>query len=183
MVKRQPLLLVATLFLSTAPLMSSNAQSPDVDWKLYGSSSGDMGNERCFYDAAGVQRRPDNMMRVWVKCLSQSEMDQIDIEHDYGGKILNRAAEKTVAMYVPPLATVTDISFDDATGVIASEQVADITFLEPTARIFYELNCQERMLRELSISIRNHGTGNNVRSWTHAAPETNGDRLLKLLCR
>jgi hypothetical protein len=170
-------------FLSSAPLMPASAQSPDVDWKLYGSASfGAASNEKCFYDAAGVQRRADNLIRVWVKCLSQSDIDRIDIEHDYEGKILNRAAQRIVNKYIPPLATITDISFDDATGVVAAEQIADITFIEPTARILYELDCSERKLHELSLNIRNRSSG-DARPWSYAAPETNADRLLKLLCR
>jgi hypothetical protein len=109
-------------------------------------------------------------------------MDQIDIKHDYGGKILKRVAEKVVSMYIPPLTTITDISSADAINVAAAEQIADITFLEPSARILYELNCEERKLHELSLNIHNR-SADTAAPWSYAAPKTNGDRLLKLMCR
>jgi hypothetical protein len=166
-----------SLLFFLSAMCAAKAQA-DPNWQLHGTTS----NERCFYDSAGVQRRPDSLVRTWVKCLSQSEMDGIDIKQDYTGKIFNQAAEKVTRGYVPPLAIVAHYSSDDAIFIIAAEQIADISFLEPTARIFYELNCQERMLRELSISTRNGNASNKARSWSYAAPETNGDRLLKLLC-
>jgi hypothetical protein len=37
-------------------------------------------------------------------------------------------------------------------------------------------------MRELSINLRNRGSSDKPLQWKYAAPETNGARLLKLLC-
>jgi hypothetical protein len=59
--------------------------------------------------------------------------------------------------------------------------------IAPRARIFYELNCSEKMLRELSIYIQaadgKSGSRDKPREWQYVSPETNGTRLLKLVCR
>jgi hypothetical protein len=60
-----------SLLFFLSAMCAAKAQA-DPDWQLYGTTS----NERCFYDSAGVQRRPDSLVRTWVN-LSQSEMDGI----------------------------------------------------------------------------------------------------------
>jgi hypothetical protein len=162
------------------------AHAADVDWKLYGSSKDDDGATACFYDSIGAAKAADGHVRVWAKCLSQNEMDNINIKEDYGGKILDNTARKMIGHYIPPLAAVDDIDFEKAMTVTQYEQTANISALEPHARIFYELNCEERMIRELSVFFQysgKTGSSDTPRKWQYVAPETNGARLLKLLCR
>ena len=47
---------------------------------------------------------------------------------------------------------------DKATGVTLYEETANIANIEPRARIFYEFNCKEQMLRELSIYVNRTGS-------------------------
>ncbi|WP_076858180.1 hypothetical protein [Bradyrhizobium mercantei] len=155
------------------------AQATEVDWKLYGWSDND---QHCFYDASTAERHADRHVRVWAKCLLQSEMDAVDIEKDFDGKIVNGAAHKVVSRYVPPIADFVKLSADEQIAVIRYEVTADIGSIEPAARIFYELNCSERMMRELSIQVRGRGSHNKPLDWKFVAPETNGTRLLKMLC-
>jgi hypothetical protein len=66
------------------------------------------------------------------------------------------------------------------------DKVADAGTIDPQASIFYELNCRDRMMRELSISIHarsKSGSLNSPTEWKYVPPEGNGARLLKILCR
>jgi hypothetical protein len=51
---------------------------------------------------------------------------------------------------------------------------------------YYEINCADRMIRELSFNVRtSRGTKDTdtPRNWKDVQPESNAARLLKLLCR
>jgi hypothetical protein len=99
---------------------------------------------------------------------------------------LENAAKKVARYYIPPIALVEEnIDFDRSIAITAYEETANIGHIQPTARIFYELNCFDRMLRELSISIeRNNKSGSRDKptDWKYVPPEGNGATLLKLLC-
>jgi len=161
------------------------AQTGDVDWKVYGGAS-ISGPEVCFYDAKGIARAPEKLVRVWTKCLSQQDLEKVDIKQHYSGRIVERAARKMMERYVPPLALVDDdVDFDKAMSITAYEETANIAAIQPHATIFYELNCAERTSRELSIDISvggKHGSRQRPSEWKHVPPEGNAARLLKLLC-
>ena len=163
------------------------AQDSSVDWKLYGgASSKQVGeNQFCFYDAAGISQEAKGHIRVWTKCLLVKDMDQIDIKKDFGGQIVEGAAEKVHNHYVPPYAKIENSNFDQAIDIIRYEVTADVSDVEPSSRIFYELNCTDNMMRELDISVSENGKSGSIhkpREWQYIAPETNGSRLSKLLC-
>jgi len=173
------------LLLASQAATTGLAQAADVDWKMYGSASVP-GPTICFYEAKGVTRTPDRLVRVWTKCLSQQDLDKVDIKEEYNGRIVERAAQKMVEGYVPPLAVIADdVDYDKATLITGYEETANIANIEPRARIFYELNCAERTLRELSINIAvagKQGSAHSPNPWKHIPPEGNAARLLKLLC-
>jgi hypothetical protein len=75
----------------TIPLVAAHAA--DVDWKIYGAASV-AGPEVCFYDSKGVVHMPDGNVQAWTKCLAQGDLDTVDVEHDYDGKIMINAARK-----------------------------------------------------------------------------------------
>ena len=89
-------------------------------------------------------------------------------------------------MNIPPIALVEDIDSDQAVNFTKLEEIADIADLQPAARIFYELDCSQKMLRELSIEIVDGsgrvGSKHDASEWKYVAPETNGARLQKILC-
>jgi hypothetical protein len=187
---KKQLAIIAALLLSAArPTMGLAETAAGVDWKLYGSVS-DGGERLCFYDAAGVTRNPEGgtrvLMRVWVKCLPQAALEAIDIEKDFDGKIAKNAARKVAEHYVPPLAEVETVDFDQMLETVWREEAANIAGIQPAARIFYELDCSDRRLRELSMEFQAKGKfgyrNTPRREWTPIPPETNGARLLKILC-
>lgn len=52
--------------------------------------------------------------------------------------------------------------------------------------ILYELDCSQQMLCELSIEIDTDGKSGSkhtANEWKYVPPETNGARLLKILCK
>jgi hypothetical protein len=78
-----------------------------------------------------------------------------------------------------------DMSFDRVPDIVGGEEVADLGDIEPQSRIFYEIGCSERMLRELSIHIQAKDksfSSDTPKEWQRVAPETNAARLLKILC-
>jgi hypothetical protein len=168
---------------AVALALAASAWAADIDWKLYGSVS-DMGTV-CFYDAKGVARTADRHIRVWTKCLSQKDLDSLDTESELGKKIIDNAVRKVMDHYVPPLALVEDVNFDQAMEVAGWEEAANLSNIQSQAQLFYELNCSERMMRRLSTYMRIKGKDRfdeKPSSWDHVAPEGNGARLLKILC-
>jgi len=133
------------------------ALASDVDWKVYGGASLE-GAEICFYEANSVAHPADGHVRVWTKCLSQKEMDDIDIKHDFGGQILENAAQKVAHYYLPPFTEVAkNIDVDQIITIIQYEETANISYILPHAKIYYDLDCSQKMLRELSVDISAKG--------------------------
>ena len=172
------------LFGAVAQLIMTNlasAQPTRVEWKFYGGVSANL----CFFDAKGVTQLQGNHIRVWAKCLPQKELDSIDIKKSFKGRILEEAAQKVAKYYVPPIASLEDFGVDQLVTITQYEVTADLAGIEPQATMLYELNCREKMIRELSIALKIKGRGgqsDKPYSWRHVAPETNGARLLSLLC-
>ena len=158
-----------------------HAQTTSVDWKFYGSADGP---SHCFFDANEV-KTVERHIRVWTKCLLEKDLEGIDIEKDFDGRILKTVAQKVVRSYIPPITLVEEtIDFDKSMAITVHEETANIAPIEPQARIFYELDCGEHMIRELSISLvgGKSGSKDTPSIWHHVFPATNGDRLLKILC-
>ena len=66
-------------------------------------------------------------------------------------------------------------------NLVGDEQLADLSYIQPFSRIFYEFNCPEKMSRELSISMLS-GREDRPTNWQYIPPEGNGANLNKLLC-
>jgi len=176
--------LACVLFAIVVGAPACLAQALSVDWKFYGGASLD-GHSECFYDAKGVVQGPDGHIRVWTKCLLQKDVDSIDIKKDFDGKILENAGTKVALHYVPPIATVETIDVNQSIVITQYEETTNIGNFEPNANTFYELNCSERMLRELSVHFLvngKSGSRDKPSDWKYVLPEGNGARLLKILC-
>ena len=157
----------------------------DVDWKYYGRA---VLNERtgkieltCFFDANSIDQPTSGHVRAWTKCLDEKDVNKFDYKSDLGKKIIKAAAQKVEDYYVPPYAVIDDVSFDNMLPLVTSEQLVDLSYIQPFSRIFYELNCPEKMSRELSISMLSGGT-DRPSNWQYIPPEGNGANLNRLLC-
>jgi len=167
-------------------LLSSTAlaQTPDVDWKMFGGASV-AGPSLCFFDAKSVVRTSSGYIRVWTKCLAQKDLDGVDIKSDLRSKIGDNAGRLVHEGYVPPIVVIGRIEFKQVPDVVAYEQIANLSAIESQAQIFDELNCSERMMRSLSVSIHANGQRSfkdKPSDWEYVPPEGNGATLLKMLC-
>jgi hypothetical protein len=119
--------------------------------------------------------------------LDKKDMDDLDVQSDLGKKIIEAAGDKVGHNYMLPYALIDqNVDFDTMLSLVAAEQLADLSYIQPVSSIFYEFNCPEKMYRELSISVRvqNSRSGQDTPSnWKYTAPEGNGANLNKLLCR
>lgn len=178
--------LILSLVALVASITDVHAQAVDVDWKLYGLATiKTSGPSECFFEAKGVTNSPDHHVRVWTKCLSQKDIDDLDSQKESVAEVIKNAAERMKRGYVPPLAQVRHINVNEMMVIIALEETANISSIQPQSRIFYELDCAGQMLRELSIDVQVQGKSAKInlpREWQYAAPETNGSALLKILC-
>lgn len=176
---------ISAVIALVAMITPSMGLAQSVDWKMYGWGSDPDGDNFCFYEAKGLDRRADDHIRVWTKCLLQKDLDSVNIKNDYGGKILENSAQKALKPYIPPIARVEDVDYDKSITISLYEETANIADLKEHMRIFYEFDCRERRVRELSMYIYYSGKTGSRRTpneWAYVPPEGNGARLLKLLC-
>lgn len=109
----------------------------------------------------------------------------VNIESDFDGRIVKNAAQKMINKYVPPIAAVENIDFDQAMQVTAYEETADISGIQPLGQIFYELSCSQRMIRRLSTYVKARGKerfDEKPSAWQYVPPEGSAATLLKILC-
>ena len=109
----------------------------------------------------------------------------MDRKSDLGTKIVDIAAKEIIQGYVPPIVGIGQMEFNQVPEIVMYEQIANLGTIDPQAQIFDEVNCSERTMRRLSISIRIDGKGgsqNKPSEWEYVPPEGNGATLLKLLC-
>jgi hypothetical protein len=144
---------LAYIFFAATGISTGVAQGLNIDWKFYGGAPAQGDELECFYDAKGVVQTPDRDIRVWIKCLAQKDLDSINIEKAFGGRILKNTAAKIAHYYLPPIGSIQTLDVDQAMTITQYEETANIGDIEPRAQIFYELNCPDRMIRELSIDI------------------------------
>jgi hypothetical protein len=161
------------------------AKAADVDWKMYGGASVSE-PKICFYDAKSVVRTPERLVRVWTKCFSRKDLNGVDVDKDFAGKISKNAARKMQDGYMPPIGLVEEIDFDHALVIAMYEEIANVSGIHPQATISYEFNCPQKIVRELSIDLRVNGQGgskNTPSNWRYVPPEGNEASLRKILCR
>jgi hypothetical protein len=178
-----------TLMLALACISGTTyAQSGGSDWKMYGAVNfGTAGGEqRLFFDAASVVRRNLGHVEVWTNTLSREAL--VDAETGKSSlheKIVDSAAEKKIGGYRPPLARVNELDDNTATQIIADETAADLAGIEPTLQILYELDCPNRLVKDLTVHLFVNGkpqTKETPSEWKHVPPEGSAANLLKILC-
>jgi len=179
--------IIATCALAFA--FATSAKEEDVDWKMYGSvmdgSASIAGPSVCFYDANTVTRAANSFVSVWTKCLARKDIDGVSVDDDVGKRITEGAARSVAAGYVPPIIVIGQLEFKQLPDVVAYEEIADISAIEPQMQILDEINCPERMRRSLSITIHTNGRAifkDNPGEWHYVPPEGNAATLVKILC-
>lgn len=160
-----------------APLSAHAA----VDWKLYGGADMNGLAQYCFYDAKSISYEKDNV-RIWVKCLSKSELDGVKPKNDSTYAARDAAAHRIARGYMPPLDVISPMKLDQIETTIIYETEANALDIRPEVSIYYEIDCQERRERELSLSLKNDDHNSAPLAWSYVPPEGNGAMLLSLIC-
>ena len=177
---------LATLFYIMAFLLLSSSALAG-DWKYFGGSSFPK-NEKVllvFYDIDSIEFIPGRNVRVWTKALTQSQI--LRTMKKRKKKIIDETVDKVLKGYFPPYMSVFPTTPKDIyLEIVEWELAANYSEVNPRLKIFYEINCREKQIRELqTILFNNDGsidTSNNG-EWDYISPESNAETLYKLLCK
>jgi hypothetical protein len=181
--KHSPGLVCLLALLAAAP--ASLARPLDVDWKLFGTSSGLADSDLCFYDENSIMTGPESKVRVRTECLPRMAIEDIDPNSSLSKSIIDAAAGKVAHYYVPPIALIENASVEDMEGIAVYEAVADLAGIQPKASVLYEVDCKEHMLRSLQGTIDQHGhmdSSDTAGTWSYASPDSSGMAMQKLVC-
>ncbi len=160
------------------------ANAAGVDWKYYGTTGDGDDAQYIFYDQAGIKAIGDGHFKVWTKGLSKTNLDRI-METKLDDKIVEELAVKIAGGYVPPYLTITKHTQDDIAGLTVMEYRVATGLEHVLSRVFYEIDCSNAKMRELSLYFERGGkTGarDTPNSWREVPPETNGSTLIELVC-
>lgn len=177
---------VASVLVAVTYRSVGQARTVSQDWKFYGGVSSPNGQTWCFYDARSVAREAAELVQVAAKCLPQTDMDDVDVETDFGGAIARNVARKRRSHYMPPYAMAETLNRAEAADIARLEEIADIADVEPRVRISYELDCTKHLVRPLSLYVKVNGKVRSVDKpgeWKPISPRENSIRLSRILCR
>jgi len=165
----------------------NGAEVQAADWKFYGSS--DLSRSEtviAYYDAESIERLSDDHVRVWTKTISLSEVERVMKL----GEVSDKAQLKIKAGYGPPYILSNPRprpSFENNMKIIVWEEAADYDAINAKIKEFYELNCKENTIRNLSIiNFKNDGrpeTRTKIEEWISISPKSNAETLHNILCR
>jgi hypothetical protein len=153
----------------------THADGP-IDWKVYAFTA-KTPTDVMLYLSNDVVRTGDHV-RVWMKALSMKKME----EDQTFNKVIGNTAQLLGHSYQPPLGTVTTLTKDQVLMITAYEQIADMNTVVPNAKILYEIDCAQKMVRTLSI-VTPTKSYNTVSPWDFVAPESPLADLSKLTCK
>jgi hypothetical protein len=179
------LLTVTLSILGVAPV---NAQSTNVDWKLHGATATSEGAQAtCFHEAKSVSTNADGNVKVWVKCLANKAMDTEKMDKAREDNLLKDAGIKFIGGYVPPYAKHMKIDNDNdkVLDVIIYEEMANSGNIPSKLKILWELNCEGRAGRTLTVRRFQDGQFKSSRKpgdWIDIAPDGIGATLLAMVC-
>jgi hypothetical protein len=126
-----------------------------------------------------IVRSPLGHIQIWVKALDYAALNKFT-EHASEG-VVAKAIGKASKAYVPPLATVMTLTPEQVKSIRVYEQIADKGSLPPTLQALIELDCGQKLYRELSV-IAPGQSENKVQPWKHVPPESTQETLTKLTC-
>jgi hypothetical protein len=177
---------VASVLGSVTYRSAVQARTVSQDWKFYGGVSSPNGQTWCFYDARSVAREPAGLLQVAARCFPQADMDDVDVETDFGGAIARNVARKRRSHYAPPYAMAETLDRAQAADIARLEEIADLANVEPRVRITYELDCTKHLVRPLNLYVKVNGkvrTVDKPGDWKPISPRENSIRLSRILCR
>jgi hypothetical protein len=156
----------------------SAAEEPP-DWRMYGVTPTE-DNVALFFLYNEIVRSPPGHVQVWVKALEYEALNKFT-EHA-SDDVVAKAIAKASKAYVPPFSTVMTFTPEQVKSIRVYEQIADKGSLPPTLRALIEIDCGQRLYRELSVIALGH-SDNKVQPWNHVPPESTQETLTKLTCK
>jgi hypothetical protein len=104
-------------------------------------------------------------------------------------EVAKKAARKIKDGYVPPYLSSNpkpEPGYDVNMRIIGWEAAGNYDVIKPRLKVFYELNCAAKKIRNLStVNYNNDGgtkTSPESEIWVRVGPESNTDSLYKILC-
>jgi len=183
-------LAVGVLILIAAGLLTGfRTDALRANWKYAGASSAgkEDGKTLAFYDAENVEYIADGNVKVWVKSVDASEIEEI-VSSDQS--ILKKAGAKAAQSYYPPYLLSKPektASADRYIEMIEWEEAANHAGAKPRLKRLYEISCRERkILTTSTILYKSDGTttySSDFDRWSHIIPDSTGEALEKMLCR
>ena len=152
----------------------------DSNWKWFALSPGKIGGEllESFFDINSVKHTANGHVQVWTKSLSDKEMNDSKL----GVAGIGQAAGRLAHYYVPLAARTDSMNKTQIINIVIAEAYANEGVLVPKMEELFEVNCKDETLRTLSVHTDDNHDTENPTVWEHIAPETNGWRLMKLVC-
>lgn len=163
------------------------AEAQGAEWKFIGGLTLLEGVEAlAFYDTETVAYKSSGNIRVWIKEITQPEAKRVMKKEEK--QIVERSAKKLASGYFPPYSLANlKTSFDEAVDIIAWEELANSSQIKARAKILFEINCKEKMIRSISVTVFKNAGGvassQNPGEWSYISPESNGETLQRILCK
>ena len=162
-----------------------HAQQSTHDWRIVGATSGTT-TAYVFYDANSVRKLSNGHLQVWLKAIPANETYKAADEVSKDPAHLDAMQKKLATGYVPPVALEQELSRKDIAVAVVREEVANSADIQPIMRMLEEVDCANRVTRDVSLQANIEGKQVSVEKtgeWHHIAPETNMSRLHLALCR
>lgn len=172
-----PMLLGFAGCLCMATLRAAEPQAAGPDWVYYATVEPGGAKQDLFFLRSDIKTTPDGHVKVWTKGLSDYRLARVKLTEDQ----IRRAAERIVA--TP--STLPGITADQQTAIAAYEVLADDGKLDPKARILWELDCSNELMRSLSMYLTGGGKhldSNVTGEWMHSPPESTISMLMTMVC-
>lgn len=160
-----------------------------ANWKYAGNSPPGIEGEKAlaFYDMENIEYLEDGNVKVWVKNVDASEIEEI-VSGDKS--ILKKAGDKAAQSYYPPYFLAypdSSESADSYIAMIAWEEAANRTAVKPRTKCLYEVNCGEGKILTIStILYKSDGTttySSDFDRWSPINPGSTGETLQHILCK
>jgi hypothetical protein len=171
---------------SVCLLMQCAAASayPDLDWKLYRWTDIAGKGDVCFYEERSLTRAHTGFVRVWAKCLAQSDLDAAGPDKrnaPYTRAVIDMSASRRRYGYSPPILAVETLGRKEVSAAILYEAVADFGGLAPKDMTFYEIDCRAHRARVLGDMTNDKSVPPS--GWKDIPSKGTAARLRQQLCR
>jgi hypothetical protein len=158
----------------------------DLRWQYGGYSVTTKGEKLySFYDTESVGVKPNGNIRVWVKAVTEVELEAVRKKNEK--MLVEKGARRVVNHQYILFATYQNMDFKTMVEVIPYEEIANLPNVNIRMSLLFEIDCKEKKVRTLSITAYNKNGSPTSTSdegkWDYIIPESNMDILRKMLCR